>query len=106
MAQARRTPERSRGRRDSARSARGAAAGAASILAWQDDPGEPTAARQPISRPAPNLGAPPLPISIRGRAPAPREFKLGTPGFRYWANAEAVARGAAFWASILPSGTT
>lgn len=82
------------------------ASGGASISAWQDDPGEPTTSRQPVPRSVPNLDAPPLPIAIRGRAPAARQFPVGTPGFRYWANAEAVARGAAFWGAILPSGTT
>jgi Thermolysin metallopeptidase, catalytic domain len=76
-----------------------------SILAWEDDPGQPPALRHPISRPVPKLTATSLPITIRGKAPAARQQDVGTPGFRYWANADALGRAAQFWAATLPSGT-
>ncbi|MDX6475727.1 MAG: hypothetical protein QOH95_1238 [Gaiellaceae bacterium] len=78
---------------------------APSILAWEDDPGKPTAARRPISRPVPKLGSAPLPIRIVGTAPARRQFEVGSPEFRYWATAEALRRAADFWAAVLPKGT-
>ena len=53
----------------------------------------------------PRLTATSLPITIRGRQPAAREQELGTPAFRYWANAEALARSAEYWAQTLPRGT-
>jgi hypothetical protein len=77
----------------------------ASVLGWEDDPGEPTATRQPIPRPVPKLSVRPLPISIGGKAPAARELELGSPGFRYWATADALSRAASFWGAILPKGT-
>jgi hypothetical protein len=76
-----------------------------SILAWEDDPGQPPVLNHPISRPVPKLTAPPLPITIRGKAPAARPQDVGTPGFRYWANAEALSRAAQFWGATLPTGT-
>jgi hypothetical protein len=76
-----------------------------SILAWEDDPGQPPALRHPVSRPVPKPTATSLPIAIRGKKPAARPLDVGTPGFRYWANAEALSRAAQFWAATLPSGT-
>jgi hypothetical protein len=76
-----------------------------SILAWEDDPGQPAAMNHPIQRPVPKLTASPLPITIRGKAPAARRQDQGTPGFLYWANAEALSRAAQFWGATLPSGT-
>ncbi|MFL5969207.1 MAG: hypothetical protein ACJ74L_06390 [Gaiellaceae bacterium] len=76
-----------------------------SILAWEDDPGTPTTTRHPVTRPIPRLTASSLPLRIRGRQPAAREQEVGTPAFRYWANAEALARAAEFWAQTLPKGT-
>jgi hypothetical protein len=40
------------------------------------------------------------------RPPAVGAYEPGTPEFRYWSAAEALARGAAFWRQFLPEGTT
>lgn len=85
--------------------ARATATSNGSILAWEDDPGQPPALRHPVSQPVPNPTATSLPIAIRGKRPAARPLGVGTPGFRYWANAEALSRAAQFWAATLPSGT-
>ena len=85
--------------------ARATASSNGSILAWEDDPGQPPALRHPVSRPVPKPTATSLPIAIRGKKPAARPLDVGTPGFRYWANAEALSRAAQFWAATLPSGT-
>jgi hypothetical protein len=101
-----RTPStRNPSTRGSRTAARATASSNGSILAWEDDPGQPPALNHPIPRPVPKLTAAPLPISIRGKAPAARRQDIGTPGFRYWANAEALSRAAQFWGATLPSGT-
>lgn len=76
-----------------------------SILGWEDDPGAPGGGRHPSPRARPTLSAAPLPVSIATKAPPAREFKVGTPEFRYWVAAEALARGAQFWGTIVPKGT-
>jgi hypothetical protein len=91
--------------RSAGRSTAATAARNGTILAWEDDPGEPTQGRHPISRPVPNLSTRPLPISIKGRTPQPREQQLGSAGFRYWAAADALRRAADFWGSVLPANT-
>ena len=77
----------------------------ASILGWEDDPGEPGTARHPSARPRPALSSAPLPVSIAGKAPPAREFKIGSAEFRYWAAADALGRAAQFWGTIVPKGT-
>lgn len=76
------------------------------ILAWEDDPGAPTAGT-PISRPVPGAPQHALATALRinGAAPKAGQFPVGSANFRYWTAAEALARAAAFWASILPAGT-
>src|SRR5947209_426917 len=103
MARARqsRAGTRTRRRRVSAESA----AGEPAILAWEDDPGEPTALRSPIGRPAPNLAPGSLPVAIEGAAPEIGRYPPGTPEFRYWTAADALARAAEFWDGLL-GGTT
>src|SRR4051812_11978247 len=76
-----------------------------SILGWEDDPGAPGSGRHPSARDRPTLSAAPLPVSISTKAPPAREFKVGTPEFRYWVAADALARAAHFWGTIAPSGT-
>jgi hypothetical protein len=49
----------------------------------------------PIRRPRPHLAAQGL--EIEGPVPIPGEYPAGTAGFRYWAVAEALERGAALW---------
>jgi hypothetical protein len=75
------------------------------VRAWQDDPGS---GLQPVERPAPNLAARPLPLTIswRDHAPPADEYPVATSAFRYWTAAEALRRAADFWAGIVPDGTT
>src|SRR5262245_42601404 len=77
---------------------------AQTILAWEDDPQSPDKPASPVSRAVPSLGGP-YAIAIHGAAPAAREYPRGSKEFRYWAAAEALSRGAGFWAGIVPTGT-
>lgn len=100
-----------RTRRTSAATARRASAapatsgGTSAILAWEDDPGPPPVTRTPVDRPAPNLSPGSLPIRIKDTAPPIGKHPLGTPEFRYWAAADALARAGEFWTTFL-GGTT
>jgi hypothetical protein len=47
-----------------------------------------------------------LRTSISDPQPSAGFYNPGTPEFRYWVAAEALARGINFWGSLLPSGTT
>ena len=49
----------------------------------------------PVRRPRPHLAAQGL--EIEGPVPIPGEYRPGSAGFRYWAVAEALERGAALW---------
>jgi hypothetical protein len=70
------------------------------ISVWIDDPGSGQA---PIRVAAPVLrGQSVLPLAF-GKAPA--DGPRGSAGFRFWTAAEALRRGAALWASVLPKGT-
>ena len=81
------------------------------ILAWEHDPfaqaitGQAPVPATPIARPVPDLSAQALPITIAGTAPAAQRHQAGTREFRYWTAAEALRRGADFWASLVPAGT-
>lgn len=79
---------------------------AKAIRSWQDDPGSPDAALQPVESPAPDLAAGFLPVAIQAPAPAPALYTPGTPEFRYWAAAEALGRVTKLWSPLLPSGMT
>src|SRR5207302_3982941 len=88
------------------------AAGAAQIAAWENDPfaqaapTDPPTLATPILRPVPQLSATaPLPVTINETPPPPKQYHPGTPQFRYWTAAEALRRGAEFWARFLPAGT-
>src|ERR1700760_2248625 len=74
-----------------------ATASVAHINVWEDDP-EPAVQ---TSRPAPVLSHKPLAFSFPEPAPAPGVYDPGTPQFRYWTAAEALRRGADFWAPLL-----
>ena len=69
-----------------------------SVNAWQDDPisGLPT-----LGRKVPNLSVSPLRYRFKGATPPAGAYPTGTRGFRYWTAAEALRRGADFWAPIL-----
>jgi hypothetical protein len=81
------------------------AAGAELVRAWEDDPGAPPTDRAPILRPLPDLAAFPLPVAIAGAAPRQDDYPPHTPGFWYWAAADALRRAADYWGSVLPDGT-
>ena len=68
------------------------------IRAWQDDP----ATGFLTDRPVPNLAQRPLAFSFPGPTPKPASYQPGTPEFRYWTAAEALRRGANFWAQLIP----
>jgi hypothetical protein len=72
--------------------------GASSVNAWEDDP---ESAVQ-TSRPVPDLSHKPLAFSFPKPVPAPGAYDPGTKQFRYWTAAEALRRGADFWAMLLP----
>ena len=74
------------------------------IQVWEDDPGVPPTDRKPVRRPRPLLAEGALPIELDQPEPAPDN--VGTPAFRYWTAAEALGRGAEFWASVMQAGTT
>lgn len=81
------------------------------INIWEDDPyseaapttDPPLAATIDVATPTNNNAL--LQTTITDPAPAPNRYAPGTGQFRYWAAAEALARGVNFWAPLLPSGT-
>jgi hypothetical protein len=77
----------------------------ARILAYEDDPGQPTEERRPIGREAPtSLGAGRFPMKFTSGPEPVGEHEPGTRAFRYWAAAEALRRGIDFWRHLLPRG--
>ncbi len=75
-----------------------ASAATTGVMAWQDDPISKMPA---LAQPVPDLKKPPLRFKIKGPALKPGIYPAGSPGFRYWAAAEALRRGGDFWAPIL-----
>jgi hypothetical protein len=74
------------------------------VLAWEDDPGQPPLTREPIQRPLPELGGGPLAVEVAGPVLPPGSDQVGSDEFRYWAMADALQRSADFWAGISPRG--
>ena len=70
----------------------------ASVKAWEDDPETNVL----LERPAPDISATPLAYSFDQPAPPPAIYQPGVPEFRYWTAAEALRRGADFWAPLMP----
>jgi len=70
------------------------------LLVWEDDP-EPAVT---VERPVPDLSKEPLAFSFSGAKPVPARYPQGTDKFRYWTTAEALRRGADFWAGHVPAG--
>jgi len=70
----------------------------ATVSAWEDDPG--SGVRGP--RPVPNLATKPLAFTFPKPTPPPKMYQPGTSEFRYWTAAEALRRGADFWAKRVP----
>ena len=76
----------------------GSATGAM-VQGWEDDPGPAVL----VQRPAPDLTKQPLAFSFDRPQPPAQIYESGTDGFRYWAAAEALRRGADFWAPLMPT---
>ena len=70
----------------------------ATVSAWEDDPGSGVR----VTRPVPNLAAKPLAFAFPKPAPPVGMYQPGTADFRYWTAAEALRRGADFWAKRVP----
>ncbi|HVN89074.1 MAG TPA: hypothetical protein VMT61_04610 [Candidatus Binataceae bacterium] len=75
----------------------------ANIMVWKDDP---ESALGLIQVPQPDLAKGPYALRMNGDAPEAKPYDRGTNEFRYWSCAAAASRGAAFWASLVPAGTT
>ncbi|MDQ4091628.1 MAG: hypothetical protein M3163_15225 [Actinomycetota bacterium] len=75
----------------------------ANVRVWEDDP---LAGAEPVERAQAKLPKSPLGISIEEAAPPAKLYEPGTEGFRYWTAADALARGTAFWKSVMPRGTS
>jgi hypothetical protein len=87
------------------------AAAGTNVNSWDDPFSEAIATADPklASLQQLPLGANPfaaLRTSISASQPPAGLYNPGTPEFRYWVAAEALARGINFWGSLLPSGTT
>ena len=76
----------------------------ATVRVWEDDPLAEGAV--PVERAQPKLPGKPMGLTIDVPAPPAKLYKPGTDNFRYWVAAEALQRGAAFWKSVLPKGTS
>ena len=76
------------------------------ISCWENDPGSgPQPDGGPLIQiPTPDLSATTLPTFIENpsTSPPPKVYNTGTPEFRYWAAAAALARGSQFWSTQLP----
>jgi hypothetical protein len=68
------------------------------VQGWEEDP-EPAVL---VQRPAPDLSRQPLAFSFDQPAPPVQVYQPGTAEFRYWTAAEALRRGADFWAPLMP----
>jgi hypothetical protein len=77
------------------------------VACWEDDPGDPKnqPVLSPITVPAPNQAATPMPYKLAGTTPPPAVYATGTADFRFYANAAALRRTADFWGKIVPTGT-
>lgn len=85
-------------------------AAATSIEAWEDDPfaaslEAPLATNQPAARALPDMDPPGFKVGVVGKQPPAGTYNAGTEEFRYWALADALARGAGFWSQRVPAGT-
>jgi hypothetical protein len=72
----------------------------AQVASWEDDPESGVATRRPV----PDLSKKPLAYAFAGAKPIARVYAEGTSQFRYWAAAEALRRGADFWAARIGVG--
>jgi hypothetical protein len=98
-ARTKRTPRAARTTTTRTQDTGGTAASVQQISVWEDD----AESAVQVSRPLPDPSKSPLAYDFSGNAPAPGG-KPGTASFRYWTAAEALRRGADFWAPRVPSG--
>ena len=89
---------RAKSTRKSATRAEAQSAADVTIRAWEDDPGSGIL----VDRPVPDIAQRPLAYSFPRPAPKPAAYQPGTQEFRYWTTAEALRRGADFWAGLVP----
>ena len=89
---------RAKSTRRSATKAEAKSAPEITVRAWEDDPGSGIL----MDRPVPNVAQRPLAYSFPRPAPKPAAYQPGTPEFRFWTTAEALRRGADFWANLVP----
>jgi hypothetical protein len=81
------------------------------VNAWEDDPfSEATASANPVLASPVTIAMPHAPpralrFAVVEPGPAAGLFAVGTPEFRYWNTASAIARAIAFWSPLLPHGT-
>ena len=76
----------------------GARSANTTISAWDTDPEGGVA----VPRPVPDIGKKPLAYQFPRPAPQPSPYQPATSQFRYWTAAEALRRGADFWAARVP----
>jgi hypothetical protein len=84
---------------------------ATTIEAWDDDPGSPKPdsqppMNQPVAHALPDFDPPGFKVGVGGTKPPADTYKVGTEEFRYWALADALARGAGYWSKRVPAGTS
>jgi hypothetical protein len=84
---------------------------ATTIEAWDNDPGAMAPEAQPVANePAahelPDFDPPGFKVGVAGKQPPADTYLVGTDEFRYWALADALARGAGYWSKRVPAGTT
>jgi hypothetical protein len=81
------------------------------VNAWEDDPfSESTpstnpALANPVTIQVPHAPPRALRFAVIETGPAAGQFAVGTPEFRYWNTASALARAIAYWSPFLPRGT-
>jgi len=68
------------------------------VRVWEDDPGSGVL----VERTTPNPAKRPLAYSFPRPMPKPAIYQPGTREFRFWTAAEALRRGADFWAARIP----
>src|SRR3954468_6682691 len=74
-----------------------------SINAWEQDPGSLNSpdGGAVLQRAVPVTDAAPFATRIAVAAPPADNYQPGTPGFRYWACADALRRASDFWGGLL-----
>jgi hypothetical protein len=87
------------------------AAVSSTVEAWENDPGAAgieaqLTANKPVTRAVPDFDPLGFKVGLAGTEPPAGTYDVGTSDFRYWALADALARGAGYWSKRVPAGTT